>query len=327
MGRRELLRPGVRALEWQRIRPRRVRPGEQIGVVAPAGVVRPDRLEAGLAELHRLGFRTLLGESVHAQRGYLAGTDAQRLADLEAMWRRPDVAAIVCARGGFGCTRIVARFDWELARRRPIPFVGFSDVTAFHLALWRHAGLVTFHGPMVEADPADPVDSNWRRLYAALTQPGPLGPIERPPDAPPVETIVPGTAEGVLLGGNLTLVCGSLGTPWQIDATGAILLLEDVDEQPYAIDRMLHQLKAAGVLDACAGVVFGESVGCLTGREGRPSLTLREVLDDVFLPLGKPVIYGLAAGHGRHRLTLPLGCRARLDAGSRLITIEEAAVS
>lgn len=288
-------------------------------------MVRIERLETGLAQLHRLGFRTALGASVHARRGYLAGPDEQRLADLEAMWARPDVSAIVCARGGFGCTRIVPRFDFALARRRPIPFVGFSDVTAFHLALWRHARVVTFHGPMVEADPDDPVDANWDGLLAALTSTAPLGRIAQPAGAPAVETIVPGTAAGRLLGGNLTLICGSLGTPWEIDTTGAILLLEDVDEPPYAMDRMLHQLKAAGKLDACAGIVFGESVGCLTGRPGRPSLTLREVLGDVLTPLGKPAVYGVAAGHGRFRLTLPLGCRVRLDADAGAITVEEAA--
>lgn len=309
----------------ERLKPRALRPGDRIGVVAPSGPVRADRFEAGLAALSQLGFEVVIGLSVRLQRGYMAGPDEARLADLVHAWRDEAIAAIVCARGGYGVTRILPRFDFGLARRTPKLLVGFSDITALHLGLWRQAGLVSVHGPMVEADPQDPGTANFAALRAVLTSDRPLGEVRQPAGAPPLQTIVAGRTSGTLLGGNLTLVCGSLGTPWEVETDGAILLLEEVDEQPYAVDRMLHQLLAAGKLQRCAGFVFGESVGCEAGRGGGPSLTLREVLDDVFIPLGKPAIYGLAAGHGRHRLALPLGVRASLDATACRLVIEEAA--
>jgi len=312
------------------VKPRPVRPGATIGVVAPAGPVPADRLEAGLKRLHEWGYRTVVGDAVLARRGYLAGTDAERATDFHRVWGDPRVDAVICARGGYGAMRILDRIDWEMIRRNPKFFCGFSDITTLHLAMAREAGLVTFHGPMVAAF-GEAEGYNAAGLRWALQEPGPLGEVPWPDPgeegAPRPLTIRPGVAEGRLMGGNLSLIVSLLGTRWEPDFTGCIVLLEDVDEAPYRVDRMLTQLLLAGKLQRAAGVLFGDSPTCLQGPPDRPSLTLMEVLEDRLGPLGIPVLYGFPCGHGPHRATLPLGVRARLDAAVGALTILEPALA
>lgn len=306
-------------MDWIKARP--VRPGGCIGVVAPAGPVVPERLEAGLARLHSWGYRTRVGEHVLDRRGYLAGDDAARAADFNRIWADPEVDAVICARGGYGAMRILERVDWAMVRATPKFFCGFSDITALHLAMARRAGLVTFHGPMVAAF-GDAEAYNGEGLRRALESTEAVGEIPWPDGANGI-TLRPGVAEGRLLGGNLTLLTALLGTPWEPDLSGCVLLLEDVGEAVYRIDRMLMQFRLSGRLRRVAGILFGETAA---PQGEQPTLTLMDVLREHLGGLGVPVLYGFPCGHGAHRATLPLGVRVRLDAGAGRLTILEPAV-
>lgn len=309
------------------IRPRPVPPGATIGIIAPASPSDANSLAAGVARLHAWGYRTLVDEQVLQRRGYLSGSDQDRAAAFNRVWANPEVDAVICARGGYGCMRILPEIDWELIRRNPKFFCGFSDITALHLAIARETGLITFHGPMVAA-PGDAEEYNGQGLLRALRSSDPLGPIPWPDDeaAPKPVALRPGTAEGPLVGGNLTLLAAMLGTPWEPDLDGAILLVEDVDEEPYRVDRMLTQLRLAGKLQRVAGILFGDSPSC-EPAPGRESLSLLEVLTDRLADLQVPILYGFPCGHTAYRATLPLGVRARLDASAGSLTILEPALA
>jgi len=317
-------------------KPRPVLPGATIGIVAPSGPVPSDQLVQGIEMLRAWGYHTVVGDAVLARRGYLAGTDAQRAADFNKVWSDPKVEAVLAARGGYGAMRILTGIDWEMIQENPKFFCGFSDITALHLAMEREANLVTFHGPMVAAF-GEARSYNAAGLQKALRGCDALGEIRWPlpedetssrldaePFPQPV-TIRPGVANGRLIGGNLSLIVSMMGTRWEPDFTGRIVLLEDVDEAPYRVDRMLMQLLLAGKLQKAAGILFGFSPSCLHGSPNRPSLTLMEVLEELLAPLGIPVLYGFPSGHGSHRVTLPLGVMVKLDASAgRLIILESA---
>lgn len=318
------------------VHPPRVRPGATIGIAAPAGPVDPIRLRHGLARLRRLGFRVKLADNVAAVNGYLAGTDTERAAAFTALWHDPAVDAIICARGGYGSMRLLPHLDFAALAANPKFFCGYSDITALHLAL-AQAGLVTFYGEMV-ATPGSLSPFNARSLQRAMHGsglPGPLPPrpaAERSPRCPESHVvIVPGTAAGPLAGGNLTLISMLEGTLWAIATAGCIVVLEDVAETPERIDRMLTHLLLAGKLRDAAGIVFGYSPTCEVDpdatRSGTPSPDLLTVLADRLGPLGIPVVYGLPCGHGRYRLTVPLGVMARLDAERGQLTLLEPALA
>lgn len=310
-------------------RGRAVQSGDCIGIVAPSGPVDQVALKEGVARLQSWGYRTLLGSSVIARNGYLAGTDSERAADFNAVWGNPDVAAVICARGGYGVMRMLEHIDWDSVRAQPKFFCGFSDITALHVALEKEAGLITFHGPMAAAF-GDAASYNTQGLQGAMRRTSVYGTIPWPdpaPGAPAHVTIRHGTSEGRLAGGNLTLLCSLLGTPWEPDFTDRILILEDVDEAPYRVDRMLTQLRLAGLLDTVAGIVFGDSPSCMNGPEGKPSLTLLEVLADILGPLRVPLMYGFPCGHTAYRATLPLGAWARMDASMGTLTVTEPALA
>lgn len=315
------------------IRPPRLLPGEAVALIAPASPPNgPRMLALGKQRLEQLGLRVLVGTHALSERGYLAGTDRERLHDLEAAFRDTRIKAIFCARGGYGVGRLMtgrrsraaAEFDPMLARRFPKPLVGFSDITMLHLALHR-AGVVSFWGPM-------PCTSlGWsafsiRALERALMTgeaPGrlPFSRRRRP------TTLRPGVAEGPLTGGTLSLLTASLGTACEVDTLGRIVFLEDVDEEPYRVDRMLTQLLAAGKLADAAGIALGIFTGTTVRHSpGRRSLTLDDVFADHLAPLKIPVLAGLAVGHVRDQLTLPYGVPARMDAAKRTIEILEAGV-
>lgn len=318
-------------------KPRALRPGDRVGVVAPAGRVNAEALDRGLALLRSWGLEPVLGEALFTTHGYLAGRDAQRAADFNRFLRHPTLAGIFCARGGYGCQRLLPLIDWEAARRRPQVFVGFSDITVLHAALQSEAGWVTFHGPILEVHDAGGAMPEYNAqclrgavmagasTRAATGYPRPV-PLPDAPDAPALLPVVPGQARGRLVGGNIELVTRLLATPWQLDTRGAILLLEEVNEEPYRIDGMLTQLRLAGALDGVAGILFGHSPSCEGPRDGRPSLTLLEVLAELLQPLGMPVLYGFPCGHSRYRTTLPLGVPVELDAARGRVLLCEPGV-
>ena len=312
--------PGMRVRPaWRR--PPALRPGGVIGVAAPAGPPRAAALANGLGALRAAGFEVALAPGLLERRGYLAGDDARRAADLMALLSDPAVDAVVCARGGYGAMRMLPYCDLRPLRRRPKALVGFSDITALHLALGAH-GLVSFHGPMVESPAGGFPAANLEGLLRALTERAPLGALRPPEGAPIPRRLSPGTARGPLIGGNLTLLAASLGTPWEIRTEGCIVLLEDTGETPYRLDRYLTQLCLAGKLQEAAGFAIGELVDCGEGAPGP-----LDVFAECLVPLGKPILADLPLGHGPSRWTVPLGVEVELDADNGTLTVLQSAVT
>ena len=300
----------------------RIRRGDVVGVVAPSGAIEEARLGAGIAVLEDLGLRVVTGEAVLARRGYLAGSDAARGEDLQHMLDDPDIRAIFCARGGFGSQRLVPRLDLTALRQRPKPVVGYSDATALLIALAR-ADVVGVHGPMVAVDLARGLTArSLAHLDRLLSDPGYLWEAEVP------VAVRPGRATGRLLGGTLSVLVTTLGTPYAPDLDGAIVFLEDVHEWPYRLDRLLTQLRQSGKLDRAAGVVFGTMEACRT----LDGVTAIDVIRDVFADAPYPVGIGVPAGHSAahtdvENLALPFGVRVELDVeGGRLAALESAVV-
>jgi muramoyltetrapeptide carboxypeptidase len=281
-----------------------------VAVAAPASAPLDDaRYRAGLDALRARGLRVETPRPALAPHGFLAGPDADRLGELNTLLRRDDLDAIFCVRGGYGVLRLLPDLDYEAARAHPKLVVGYSDITALHLALYAKAGLPSLSGPMVAPDWPD-LDAESEAQFWRLAE------GDAPVDivGPSGEMLVgmrPGRAEGVLLGGNLTMIAALLGTPYLPDLDGAILFLEEVGESPYRIDRLFAQLKLAGVLPKLGGLVLGAFTGA-DPPPNRPSLSLDAVLDDYTRDLPYPVARGLVYGHMRTKSTLPVGVRARL---------------
>ncbi len=312
-------------------RPPRLRPGDTIGLVSPSSpTARPSDHERIQQWADEQGFRLKFFPHAADRATYLAGRDEDRAADLMAAFADPEVDAVLTIRGGYGGWRVTPHLDFEVIRANPKFFCGYSDTTALHVAMGRAADIVTFYGPAASSFIGrDRSAYTLRHFLRALTEPEPLGAVERDPDDPFTWAIGPGVAEGPLRGGCLTLLAQSLGTPWEVDWDGCIVFAEDVGEEPYRIDGYLTQLKLAGKLDAIAGFVVGEHVSC-GPREFRPSyaygtFSTEEVYRHYLEPLGVPVMVGLPCGHGKHLATLPLGARARLDADNLTLEILEAA--
>ncbi len=301
--------------------------------------------------LESLDFRVALDPGLTARKGYLAGPDEARAEALNKALADPDVRGVFCARGGYGSSRILGLIDYAAVRDDPKVFVGYSDITALHLALAREAGLVTFHGPGVESLGEKLTRFTLDCLVRAVTSTDPLDVLPLPEDRPAGEVLSAGRASGPLTGGNLSLLSALMGTPYEVDTRGAVLLIEDVREEPYRVDRMLTQLTLAGKLASAAAVAVGEMVDCTTGR-GRPEpgspegggrapyedeaetptgdeagdlVSVDDVLADRLAGLGRPVLGGLPFGHGYDKWTLPLGVTATVDAYKARLIVEEAA--
>jgi muramoyltetrapeptide carboxypeptidase len=309
-----------------RIKPRALRPGDTIGVVSPSSYKAFEALQPGIEKIQRRGYKLVFGEHAFDRRGYLAGEDRDRAADLNAMFAREDVKAVLCTRGGYGASRILDYLDWDTIRAHPKPLIGYSDITTLHIAFLRYTDMVVYHAPMIITLSRDVSEHAVQNLFDILEKPEPLGTYDTREGN--VQTLVPGIAEGELTGGCLCLVTATCGTPEQIDAKGKILVIEDVDEAPYAVDRMLTQLKRCGVLDEAAGFVIGEITDWQKHvSDPAESLTIEQVWQDIIVPLGKPAIIGFPFGHVVNPLTLPLGVQARLDATAGTLTLLEPAVS
>ena len=314
------------------IRPPRLARGSRVALVAPAGpLLERDDLTRAEALCRALGYEPALGPNTAERHGYFAGTDDQRLADLNGALRDPEIAAIWCIRGGYGTTRILDRVDFDALALRPKPLIGYSDITAILNAATRRTGVVTFHAPMARAA-MPPFSRRHFELVLTSTEPaGRLGRLAEPPDVllprqNRIATLSGGVAEGPLMGGNLTLLQCLLGTPHFPDLNGAILFLEDVGEDLYRVDRMLAHLRMVGALDRLAGIAIGRFTELnRTMTDG--ALGFDEVLATYFLPLGVPVAYGFPVGHMDDQWTLPLGVRARLDADAGELDLLEPAVS
>ncbi len=302
---------------------RRLMPGDRIGLIAPSGATRepefpPAALAARVAEL---GYEPVLGSSVGAKHGYLSGDDALRLADVHRMFADDSIAAVYCTRGGYGVPRLLDRIDFALLRAHPKLFLGYSDITALHLAIHARCGFPTLHAPMVCSDALVEPFSR-AELLRALACAEPMGELPLPCGAPGLACVCPGVAEGVLIGGNLSLLAALCGTPWMPDMRGKILFIEEIGEKTYAVDRMLTTLRLNGLFEACAGVLFGGFTDCQIEHPDF-GLDIGQIIDEVVAPCGKPILCGLPAGHLMPTLTLPMGARCRMDAERGTLSILE----
>jgi len=299
----------------QLVKPPALRPGDIVGIVAPASNVKPPDLQAGCDALRRAGYQHFYFDSILDRDLYFAGSPLRRARELEEMFARQDVRAIVCARGGYGANYLLQELDLNKVTGNPKIFVGYSDLTTL-LTYFLEAGLVTFHGPMVAKDWAHNDGVNLESWLAALAR-------NMPWNVPLNENVValaPGEAEGILYGGCLSILVASLGTPYEIKTEDTILFLEDLAAKPYQIDRMLIQLKLSGKFDAVRGIVFGEMLDCV--QAANQDYTLQQVISRIIGDLGVPVAYGLKSGHvTSNNITLPFGVKAKLSVEKEKVSL------
>ena len=308
------------------IKPKPLRRGDTIGLVGISGAIHePEtRFERMLEAIDALGYKVILGESCREQYGYLSGTDASRANCLNRMFRDERVDAVVCMRGGYGVTRMLDRVDFDVIRANPKILLGYSDITALHTAIHGKAGVVTIHGPMPDRGWMEFDDFSRQSMLRALTSTEPLGTLFNPEGMAP-QCFAPGRCEGRLVGGNLSLIAALCGTPYQLDTEGKVLLLEDVGEHIYRLDGMLTQLRHAGLFEKCVGVVLGGFTKC-TEEYVDYALHLDDVIRDIIVPAGKPVLGNLSIGHTPVKITVPLGVNCAVDAEDGTLTITEAAL-
>jgi muramoyltetrapeptide carboxypeptidase len=306
-------------------KPRALRPGDRIAVIAPASSFVRDEFDAGVAELRRLGYEPVYDETVFARDAYLAGAAALRAAAFRRAWADEQIAALIAVRGGYGSVHVLPLLDAADIRRRPKPFIGYSDNTSILSWLTTQCGIVSFHGPMIEGRLARGESAYDRDTFTrVLSVDAPAGEITHPS----LETLRPGEAVGTLVGGTLTQLLASFRTPFEFDPpAGHVLFIDEVAERPYRLDRMLTQLRLSGYLAKASALVFGQLPRC--DEPGDLGLTARAVIARVLADFPGPILFGLPSGHTTGAcLTLPFGVRARVVAGARpVVNIEEAAVT
>jgi muramoyltetrapeptide carboxypeptidase len=314
------------------IKPPRLAPGDTVGIVTPASPpVDPEGIDRALATVERLGFKPLLAPNARKRLGYLAGTDAQRAEDLMYLFARKNVRALFCLRGGYGVSRLLSRLDYTFIRQNPKILAGYSDITALHCALQKKAGLISFHAPMLGPDLSQSTlpDFTLDSFIRTLTEASSPGGICHGHAKKGVTVVAAGVASGRLVGGNLTLLCSTLGTPYQPSFRRRVLFLEEIDEAPYRVDRLLTQLLNAGLLQQVVGIAIGSMKGCLDSK-ARHSHEYRQNVEDVLKdrlqPLEIPVLSGLPFGHTTYHATLPCGAKATIDTSVPDLFINESAV-
>lgn len=301
-----------------RTMPKRLKKGDTVGVIAPSSPPNLENLKKALPFLEELGLKVKMGKSVEAKNGYLAGSDDERLADLHAMFEDPEIAGIICAGGGYGAARYTDRIDFAMIKENPKVFWGYSDITFLHTAIGEYSELVTFHGPMLASDVGKPeFHERSARMFGQL-----FGPFELfySEEISPLASLAGGSAEGELVGGNLSLIRSAIGTKFDLDVKGKILLIEDINEEPYQVDEMLNQLRLARKFDEAAGIVIGDFKNS-EPKKREESLTLDEVFDHYLSGLKIPVVKGFKIGHCEPHFSVPLGAKARLDADAKTLTI------
>ncbi|MBY0505208.1 MAG: LD-carboxypeptidase [Bryobacteraceae bacterium] len=328
MNRRQLLALPLAAMNAQTpkklVKPAALQSGDVVGLITPASNVVNSGDWARIEQTMKgLGLEPRYGKNIR-RKGYVAGTIEDRVADLHDMFRDPAVKGVFAIRGGYGTPQLLDKIDYDLLRKNPKVFCGYSDITALHLAFHQKLGLVTFHGPTANAKFPPFTLEHFRK---ALFDTAPIGKLTNPAEGHTLRAIRPGTARGRIVVGNLSLISNLMGTPYEIDTRDKILLLEDVGEEAFRIDRMLTQLKLAGKLDRIAGVVWGECEKCKPTSGVEVPLTEREVVDRILGGLGVPVLSGLTFGHTDNQLTLPQGVMATLDSTAGTLTLEESALA
>lgn len=313
------------------IKPKRLRAGDTVAIIAPSSGVSQETFDRAVQKMQELGFKTKEGANARKINGFLAGTDAERLADLHAAFGDRTVDAVFCVRGGYGASRLLPKIDYNLIRRNPKIFVGFSDITALHLAIAQVAGLVTFHGAGAASINSD---YTQKHLLDVLMNPAAKYTIEpsaynqsQEENTYKMQIIRAGVASGRLIGGNLSLLAALSGTNYGLKhLRGKLLFIEDVNEKPYRLDRMLTQLRQSADFRGVAGIAVGICDGCDVPRDDIETQTAADVFKERFADLGVPVIYGLSFGHIREQFTLPVGIRAQMNTADSSLTLLEPAV-
>lgn len=304
------------------IKPKALKLGDTIGLIAPSSPTSKENVEKAKEKLMEMGFKVKMGKSPYETYGYLSGTDEIRANDINEMFSDSEVDGIICLRGGYGTPRILDLIDYEIIKNNPKVFVGYSDITGLHIAFNQKGDLVTYHGPMAVSDMIENFsDFSKENLLNTIMKNEAIGKLSNP-EGEKISTINGGIGEGTILGGNLSLIVSTLGTPYEIDVKGKILFIEEIGEDTYKIDRMINQLRLSGKLKECEGIVLGDFKNCEVSKHPE-TLTLEQIFNDHIKPTGKPTIYNLQAGHCEPMVTLPFGVAARLDADKREVEILE----
>lgn len=301
------------------IRPKALYAGARVALLAPSGPVQEEKIDAAIENIRKLSLMPVVFGSCFAKHGYLAGDDNLRAGDLNAAFADPSIIGILCARGGYGANRILPLLDLPMIANNPKVFCGYSDITAFHIVFNQICGFETYHTPMPATDLIEGLDEYSMYFYKKILFSEVLGELHNH-KGQTLETLVGGIADGRLVGGNLTLVADSLGTPYEIDTNGKVLFLEDIGENIYRIDGMLTHLKNAGKLSQCNGIILGKWTNCKNARENE-ALSLRKVFEEIIMPEGKPCIMNVSCGHLMPSMSLPLGSFIRLDASRKSINV------
>ncbi|MEW6194615.1 MAG: LD-carboxypeptidase [Bacteroidota bacterium] len=309
------------------IKPKKLKPGDAIGIISPASS--PDdltKINSGVHYLEKLGYRVEVGKNVGLQEGYLAGSDLDRLNDLHDMFKNKHIKAIFSIRGGYGSGRLLDKIDYRMIRNNPKIFVGYSDINALQMAFYTKCGLITFAGPMVAVDFHDEVSPFTEEVFwRTITSNKKIGRIKNPRNEK-IYVLTKGRAQGRLIGGNLSIFASLIGTEYFPKIKDAVLLLEDINEAPYRIDRMFNQLKLAKIFKQIKAVVLGHFVNCIEPDTTKKSFTLNEVVIEYFQRMKIPVMYNLRHGHVKENITMPFGIKCVVNASRGFIEINENAV-
>ncbi|HZG85851.1 LD-carboxypeptidase [Paenibacillus sp.] len=303
-------------------KPPMLRRGDTIGIVTLGSPLSAASIDAGIRRLESLGFRAVVGRHVYAAAGFLAGTDAERAADFMSMIENPAVRMILPTRGGVGVAGVLPHLDYGVIARNPKIVSGYSDITVLLNTLYRFSNLVSFHSLLLVNFAGTEPEYNFNQFYAATASTADSRTIANPEGRPLVGR-VQGNVTGPIVGGNLTSLAGTLGTPYEVDTRGKILFLEETHEPINRVYRMVQQLEQAGKIRDCIGIVLGECTGCQTAY----GTSYEDLIREVFVPLGKPLLTGLASGHGTYKAAIPIGAAANLNATNGTLTIVEPTVS
>ncbi|MFC7684500.1 LD-carboxypeptidase [Ureibacillus sp. GCM10028918] len=307
--------------------PKGLKMGDTIGLVGASSATPPESLQPAIEAVEKLGFNVVVGDSCRERHGYLAGSDELRANDVNRMFQDPSIDGIFSIRGGYGATKILPLLDYEMIKKNPKVFAGYSDVTAMHIAFNQLCDLVTYHTPMPSTEfiKQEMDDYTWSSFIKAVTITEENSYYLSNPTNQEMTTLVSGKATGQLVGGNLTLVAASLGTPYEIDTKGKILFLEDIDEYERSIDRMLTQLQLSGKLEEASGILLGAWTNCGPQNPDRPehSLRLQTIFEEILVPLKKPVLMDVACGHCLPTMSLPLGRTISFNTETKTIEVVE----
>lgn len=314
-----------------KIKPKQLQKGDTIALIAPGYALAKNKLEQSIKNLKALGFKPYYTNRIHGNHGYFSDTDEERLADIHEAFANPTIKGIICARGGYGCTRLLSKIDYSLIQQNPKVLMGYSDITALSNAIYQKTGLVTFHGPVAssfeERYPVKHFKNVIMKPKENLKIKLSTADAKKSKTVPEFEryTVNPGIAEGELSGGNLSLMVAMMGTPYEVTLENKLVFIEDIEEQPYRIDRMLTQLIESGKLAKAKGIILGVFDGC-NSSTNKLSFSLKEVILDRIQPLGIPAAYGFSIGHIANQCTLPVGMNAVVDTQKMTITLPETSV-